>query len=89
MIANGKIGEILNVNAEYAQDWLLDEVAEKGKAGGNKFSNLLIEITICPVRNDHPVSGCYNVLLSTKRMIEWGNQESCGVWGETYAYGTT
>ena len=40
MIANGKIGEILNVNAEYAQDWLLDEVAEKGKEIGRAPSEL-------------------------------------------------
>lgn len=26
MIANGKIGKIVSVNAEYAQDWLLDEL---------------------------------------------------------------
>lgn len=38
MIAAGKIGEILSVNAEYAQDWLLDQVAEKAKEGGSKFS---------------------------------------------------
>ena len=51
MIANGKIGEILNVNAEYAQDWLLDEVAEKGKAGGNKFSTWRMNPAIAGISN--------------------------------------
>ncbi|ONI47223.1 oxidoreductase [Candidatus Epulonipiscioides saccharophilum] len=32
MIAEGKIGNILSVNAEYIQDWLLDEVTSPGSA---------------------------------------------------------
>lgn len=51
MIANGKIGEILNVNAEYAQDWLLDEVAEKSKDGGNKFSTWRMNPAITGISN--------------------------------------
>lgn len=34
------------------------------------FTLFPTEITICPGRNDQRVSGCYNFLLSTKRMIE-------------------
>lgn len=32
MIAEGKIGRIVSVNAEYAQDWLLDELDPENKA---------------------------------------------------------
>lgn len=35
MIGQGKIGEIVSVNAEYAQDWLLDELSESN-AGQEK-----------------------------------------------------
>jgi len=35
MIANGKIGKIVAVNAEYAQDWLLDELDPENKADLN------------------------------------------------------
>jgi len=38
MIADGKIGKIININAEYAQDWLLDEISENEKSSGKKFS---------------------------------------------------
>lgn len=34
MIAQGKIGDVVAVNAEYAQDWLLDELSDE--AGGDK-----------------------------------------------------
>ena len=32
MVAEGKIGKIVSVNAEYAQDWLLDELDPDNKA---------------------------------------------------------
>ncbi|ONI46402.1 oxidoreductase [Candidatus Epulonipiscioides gigas] len=32
MISDGKIGEIISVNAEYAQDWLLDELSATNSA---------------------------------------------------------
>lgn len=35
MIANGKIGEVVAVNAEYAQDWLIDELDPDNKADLN------------------------------------------------------
>lgn len=37
MIAAGKIGKILAVNAEYAQDWLIDQVSD-GKPGEKSLS---------------------------------------------------
>ncbi len=38
MIANGKIGEVVTVNAEYAQDWLLDELSEENKGSDKNLS---------------------------------------------------
>jgi len=38
MIANGQIGKIISVNAEYAQDWLLDELSKEHEQGAKNLS---------------------------------------------------
>ncbi|MDR1272408.1 MAG: Gfo/Idh/MocA family oxidoreductase, partial [Clostridiales Family XIII bacterium] len=38
MVAEGKIGEIAAVNAEYAQDWLLDELSPENKGNAKNLS---------------------------------------------------
>lgn len=51
MIANGKIGQILTINAEYAQDWLLDQVAEKAKEGGSNLSVWRMDPAVSGISN--------------------------------------
>jgi len=50
MIANGKIGKIVAVNAEYAQDWLLDELDPENKA----------DLNMAVWRTDPALSGASN-----------------------------
>jgi len=38
MIAEGRIGSVVSVNAEYAQDWLLDELSKEHEAGAKNLS---------------------------------------------------
>lgn len=60
MIAEGKIGEIVAVNAEYAQDWLLDDLSpEKG-----------VELNLSVWRKDPKVAGISNCVGDIGTHIE-------------------
>lgn len=60
MIANGKIGKIAAVNAEYIQDWLLDELAPKDGA--------LLDLSVW--RKDPKFSGISNCVGDIGTHIE-------------------
>lgn len=60
MIAEGKIGKIVSVNAEYAQDWLLGELA----TGNNTQTNIAVW------RTDPAVSGAANCVGDIGTHIE-------------------
>ena len=60
MIAEGKIGKIVSVNAEYAQDWLLGELA----TGSNSQTNIAVW------RTDPAVSGAANCVGDIGTHIE-------------------
>ena len=60
MIKDGKIGNILSVNAEYAQEWLIDELDE-ANAGTSKLSGW---------RSDPNVSGIANCVGDIGTHIE-------------------
>ena len=60
MIAEGKIGKVVSVNAEYAQDWLLGELA----TGNNTQTNIAVW------RTDPAVSGAANCVGDIGTHIE-------------------
>lgn len=60
MIANGRIGKIVAVNAEYAQDWLLDELDPDNKA----------ELNMAVWRTDPKFSGASNCVGDIGTHIE-------------------
>lgn len=60
MIAEGKIGKVVSVNAEYAQDWLLGELA----TGSNTQTNIAVW------RTDPAVSGAANCVGDIGTHIE-------------------
>ena len=60
MIAEGKIGKVVSVNAEYAQDWLLGELA----TGNNTQTNIAIW------RTDPAISGAANCVGDIGTHIE-------------------
>ena len=60
MIAEGKIGKVVSVNAEYAQDWLLGELA----TGNNTQTNIAVW------RTDPAISGAANCVGDIGTHIE-------------------
>ena len=60
MIAEGKIGKVVSVNAEYAQDWLLGELA----TGNNTQTNIAVW------RTDPAISGTANCVGDIGTHIE-------------------
>lgn len=60
MVAEGKIGKIVSVNAEYAQDWLLDELDPDNKA----------ELNMAVWRTDPKMTGASNCVGDIGTHIE-------------------
>ena len=60
MVAEGKIGKVVSVNAEYAQDWLLDELDPDNKA----------ELNMAVWRTDPKMTGASNCVGDIGTHIE-------------------